>query len=62
MLGLAGSVQTMDRFNGLEIPESLDEVLDPARLALVVYDMQVGILAQIAVATRCCTTFAGCSR
>ena len=38
----------MDRFNGLEIPESLDEVLEPARLALVVYDMQVGILRQIA--------------
>ena len=48
MLGLAGSVQTMDRLNGLEIPESLDEVLDPARLAFVVYDMQVGILSQIA--------------
>lgn len=37
----------MDRFNGLEIPESLQEVLDPARLAFLVYDMQVGILAQI---------------
>src|SRR4029079_17106936 len=36
------------RLNGLEIPESLDEVLEPATLALVVYDMQVGILSQIA--------------
>ena len=38
----------MDRFNGLEIPESLTEALDPARLALIVYDMQVGVLRQIA--------------
>ena len=38
----------MDHFNGLEIPESLQEVLDPATLAFVVYDMQVGILQQIA--------------
>jgi nicotinamidase-related amidase len=38
----------MDRFNGLDIPETLDDALDPATLALVVYDMQVGVLAQIA--------------
>jgi nicotinamidase-related amidase len=38
----------MDRFNDLDIPESLDEALRPATLALVVYDMQVGILRQIA--------------
>jgi len=38
----------MDRFNGLDVPESLRDVLEPATLALVVYDMQVGILAQIA--------------
>lgn len=38
----------MDRFNGLEIPESLAEALDPAQLALIVYDMQVGVLRQIA--------------
>lgn len=37
----------MDRFNGLEIPESLAEALDPSQLALIVYDMQVGILRQI---------------
>lgn len=37
----------MDRFNGLEIPESLAEALDPERLALIVYDMQVGVLRQI---------------
>jgi nicotinamidase-related amidase len=38
----------MDRFNDLDIPESLDDALRPATLALVVYDMQVGVLSQIA--------------
>jgi biuret amidohydrolase len=38
----------MDRFNDLDIPESLDDALKPTTLALVVYDMQVGILGQIA--------------
>jgi nicotinamidase-related amidase len=38
----------VDRFNGLDIPESLEDTLDPATLALVVYDMQVGVLAQVA--------------
>jgi biuret amidohydrolase len=38
----------MDRFNGLDIPETLEDALQPATLALVVYDMQVGIVEQIA--------------
>jgi biuret amidohydrolase len=38
----------MDRFNDLDIPESLDDALQPTTLALVVYDLQVGILSQIA--------------
>ena len=42
----------MDRFNGLDIPESLADTLEPATLALVVYDMQVGILSQIDGADR----------
>jgi biuret amidohydrolase len=37
----------MDQLNGLEVPESLDEVCRPERLGLLVYDMQVGILDQI---------------
>ena len=37
----------MDRFNGLEIPESLADALRPSTLALLVYDMQVGVLGQI---------------
>jgi nicotinamidase-related amidase len=32
----------------LSIPETLEEVCDPQRVALLVYDMQVGILSQIA--------------
>jgi nicotinamidase-related amidase len=38
----------VDRFQGLDIPESLADAMDPSRLALVVYDMQVGVLSQIA--------------
>ena len=36
----------MQRAYGLEIPRTLDEVVDPRRLALLVYDMQVGIFEQ----------------
>ena len=32
---------------GLNIPQTLEEVCDPHRVALLVYDMQVGILSQI---------------
>jgi len=38
----------MKRVYGLSIPETLEEVCDPQRVALLVYDMQVGILSQIA--------------
>lgn len=38
----------MQQSFGLAVPQTLDEVCDPARLALIVYDMQVGILSQIA--------------
>jgi hypothetical protein len=37
----------MQRAFGLSIPQTLEEVCDPARLALIVYDMQVGIVQQI---------------
>jgi nicotinamidase-related amidase len=37
----------MKRANGLDIPETLPELLDPATAALIVYDMQVGILRQL---------------
>jgi nicotinamidase-related amidase len=32
---------------GLNIPQTLEEVADPKRIALLVYDMQIGILSQI---------------
>jgi biuret amidohydrolase len=38
----------VDQLNGLNVPQSLAEVCDPERLGLLVYDMQVGILEQIA--------------
>jgi nicotinamidase-related amidase len=40
-------VDSMQRAFGLSIPQNLEEVCDPARLALIVYDMQVGIVKQI---------------
>jgi biuret amidohydrolase len=35
------------RAYGLDIPRTLDEICDPKRMALLVYDMQVGVLRQI---------------
>jgi biuret amidohydrolase len=35
---------------GLDIPQSLEDVCDPRRMALLVYDMQVGILRQLPTA------------
>jgi len=37
----------MQRAFGLNIPQTLEEACDPTRLALIVYDMQVGIVKQI---------------
>jgi nicotinamidase-related amidase len=37
----------MQRAFGLDISQTLDDICDPTRLALVVYDMQVGIVKQI---------------
>jgi nicotinamidase-related amidase len=38
---------TMQHAFGLDIPHRLEEVCDPRRLALLVYDMQVGVLRQL---------------
>ena len=38
----------MQRAFGLDIPQTLEDVCDPASLALIVYDMQVGIVQQVA--------------
>lgn len=37
----------MRQGNGLEIPEDLGELCSPRRMAVIVYDMQVGVLAQL---------------
>ena len=37
----------MERAFGLEIPTTLEEVCRPDRLALIVYDMQAGIVVQL---------------
>ncbi len=37
----------MQRAFGLDIPQTLGDVCDPRRLALIVYDMQAGIVKQI---------------
>ncbi|HXT44043.1 MAG TPA: cysteine hydrolase [Pseudonocardiaceae bacterium] len=37
----------METAFGLQIPRTLEEVCDPRRLALIVYDMQIGVLGQI---------------
>ena len=40
----------MEHAFGLAIPRTLEELCDPTRMALLVYDMQVGILRQIPTA------------
>jgi nicotinamidase-related amidase len=37
----------LEKAYGLQIPQSLEEVCDPTRTALLVYDMQVGIIGQL---------------
>jgi len=37
----------MKQIGGISIPRTLDEACDPHRLALLVYDMQVGVVRQI---------------
>ena len=38
----------MQQHSSLRIPDTLAEVCDPDHMALVVYDMQVGVLSQLA--------------
>ena len=37
----------MRRRSGLNIPETLEDACDPATMALIVYDMQAGVLRQL---------------
>jgi biuret amidohydrolase len=39
--------QTPDHHRHLQIPDKLEDVCDPERLALLVYDMQVGVVGQL---------------
>jgi len=39
----------MKHIFGLSIPQTLEEVCDPRRVALLVYDMQVGILSPMLI-------------
>ncbi len=45
-------MRAMEELHGLPVPRTLEEACDPRRLALVVYDVQVGILEQIEGADR----------
>ena len=47
MVGALGSA-VMEQAFGLSIPRTLDDVCNPRDMALLVYDMQVGIVRQIA--------------
>jgi biuret amidohydrolase len=38
----------MQRHRKIEIPDDLKDVFDPERIALIVYDMQVGVVGQLA--------------
>ena len=40
----------MQRAYGIEIPQTLEDVCDPGRMGLLVYDMQVGVLSQLPTA------------
>ena len=37
----------MERAYGLEIPESIEEVCHPNKMALLIYDVQIGIMSQL---------------
>ena len=37
----------MRSFNGLPVPTSMEDLCDPSRMALLVYDMQAGIAGQV---------------
>jgi nicotinamidase-related amidase len=55
----------LERAYGLEVPRTLEEACDPRRLALLVYDMQIGILRQLknpAVITHAVTEVLGAAR
>jgi nicotinamidase-related amidase len=40
-------IKTVLHAYGLDVPRTLEEICDPKRVALLVYDMQVGVLRQV---------------
>lgn len=56
----------MKQFHGLSIPSALEELCEPRRTALLVYDMQVGICSQIRegarIVERCAAALAAARR
>jgi biuret amidohydrolase len=44
---MTGAEVRVSRAFGLHIPETLEDACDPATMAVVVYDMQVGVLRQL---------------
>ena len=37
----------MERAYGLEIPQNIEEVCRPDKMAVLVYDLQIGIMSQL---------------
>ena len=37
----------MQEIHGLQVPQALDDICQPKHMALIVYDMQVGIVRQL---------------
>lgn len=56
----------MKQINSLAIPTAIEDICDPGRTALLVYDMQVGICSQIRegarIVERCATVLAAARR
>ncbi len=47
VMGAVSSDLTMEKINNVVFPTSLSEIVDPSRTALLVYDMQVGIVPYV---------------
>ena len=56
---LAAGKETMKHTHGLTIPTTLKDACDPQRMALLVYDMQVGICSQVKTAGQIVTRISG---
>src|SRR5215831_15991737 len=54
-----GKERTMKHSRGLAIPTTLKDACDPQRMALLVYDMQVGICSQVKTADQIIARISG---